>query len=153
MNPNDLAMALTQEWGRREPYYLEYSRRPDDELTFIIALAILLGSFLVWFFMRSRSRLAEKRLDVVKELARNGQIRPEQLEDLINPGKRLLKAALVAAWFLLIGGGAMLVIAIGEGWPDRFSELGACGLAAVVIAISTISAPIMLREFRHQGVV
>ena len=153
MNPNDLTMVFTNGWAQSEPYVLRHAAGFNEEIMVVLALAILLGSFLVWFFMRSRSRLAEKRLDVVQELVRNGQIGPEQLEDLINPGKRFLRVALVVAWFLLIGGGAMLVVAIAEGWPDRFSELGALGLGAIGLAISTMSAPIMLREFRRQGVI
>ena len=126
--------------------------RSDDHITMVALLVLVIGGLLAFAFLRSRTRLAEQRLATLRELAGNGHLSPQQVDAFLRPSRRFATVALVIGWFLLIGGVGMLTAAVAEGWPTRHSDLGQPSVALLAVALATMSTPIMLREFRRQGV-
>ncbi len=117
----------------------------------IVAFSILGVVALVW--IKSRAKLQEQRLALIRDLADKGQLSPERLDAMLQPKSKLKPAVMVAAWFMLLGGGGMLTVALAEDWPQRYNEFGAPGVTMLGLAVATLSAPIMLRELRKQNVV
>lgn len=152
----DESLALAQQYRGYadrgyEPWeYAFYTAR--EEITAVAILTLVVTGFLVFVFFRSRTKVAGKRLDVLEKLAQGGHVSQAQVAEFLRPAKRFVTLVLLAAWFALLGGGALLVAALAEGWPDRYCEFGAPSLALIGGALAAISAPIMLREFRRQGI-
>ncbi len=131
---------------------LRHTAEQDERLTAVIIVAILAGLVGLVVLCRARLQMTERRLGVIRSLADQGQLGRDDLNRLLNPPSRLLKFALVAAWFGLMGGGCMMVAALMQGWPDAPSEFAEPSLGLLGVSLATLSAPLVLREYRRQGV-
>lgn len=116
----------------------------------IVGLLVLLIGTIV--FIRTRLQIIERRLVVIRTLAHNGQLTRAELDRLLNPPNPLVKILLVVAWFALLGGGSMLAAACLEGWPNMHCDYGVPSLGVLGVALATLSAPVMLKEYRKQGI-
>jgi hypothetical protein len=106
---------------------------------------------LIGLIVRARARIAERRLDVLHELAKHGKLEGDALAELTRSHRRLVKGVLVVGWFALLGGAGLLIASLA--WRREFYGYGGVGVAIMGGALAVISAPIMLREMRRLGVV
>ncbi len=141
----------TADWGIPGSYL-----RPDDIIGMIVAGTIPCAVVLM-MLIRSRARIASQRIEALRDLAEKGAVTPELARELLQPRSKIIQhfkpITLVLGWFMLFGGIAMVSAAVSEGWPDHYNEIGAPGVGLLAIALATMSTPIMLREFKRQGVV
>ncbi len=124
----------------------------EDEVAILLASVVAITA-LVIYALKNRARVQVKRLETIQELSRSGQLSREDIKELLGPKTRfLLKGVFIAAWFGLFAGLGMLIAAWAEGWPDRSSEFLPPSLSLIGLALATISAPIMLKELKKQGI-
>src|SRR5690606_31635129 len=145
-------VALPQEPFLYRPDAMVWSREADlRDLAPVLVFAIVVAAVLVFTSIRARTRLEEKRLDLLRELSATGEITQRALEQHLLPRRAWANVVLVAAWFGLFGGLALLAVGIANGWRREYEEIGGIGIALLVLSIATITAPIALREMRRQG--
>lgn len=143
--------ALFQEWLH---VYADARSSRDGGATLavsVLAFTILVVAFLVFMSIRNRARIEAKRLDLLRELSAKGQLTQPILEQHLLPRHAWSSFLFAAAWFGLFAGVAMSVIGITNGWRRDYEAVGWIGVALLVLSLSTITAPIALREIRRQG--
>ncbi len=131
----------------------------DEEVAIaIIVPAMVAISILVGMGIKARTRLTEKKLEVLHELARHGHYDPDKFDDLkLSPKlpakSTWMKLFFVGSWLGLLLGTAFLVGALIEGWPDHYNPAGFMGIMMMVVSLGVMSVPVMLREMKRQGLV
>lgn len=117
----------------------------------VVVITMIVAAVLGIVALRARHRLAVRRLELLRELAASGHLTPRALEEQLRPKRIWLTVALLAAWFGLFGGAALMLVAAINAWRGDFEEVGMFGLFTFVASLATITAPLALREMRREG--
>lgn len=145
-----VAPGLQEAWGTIDHGTSRVGFASREEFVAPLIVSVLVAVCLLGLaWIRAHSRVQEKRLDLIRELSAKGQLTPRTTERYLFPPSRLKAAVLVAAWFGLIGGAAMIITAIANGWRYDFEEIGGVGVAVFVMSLATLTAPMALAEVRR----
>lgn len=133
--------------------------RPDmgygtEHSEYILAGMIIAGlilTFLVLQILNHRRRMTELRYKTLEKLAAEGKLAPGQIEDLLTPRKKRTKFFLLLGWFALLSGIMLMVVGGMIGHRDG-DEMMMAGFCISIGATGLLATPIMLREFKKQGV-
>lgn len=116
------------------------------ESTLLVGTLVLVLTLLGFQFLNHRRRLAEMRLKTLESLARQGQLRPDDVERLIGADRGLPKGLLIAAWVAMLVGLLFVILSKAD---FRFDELFFPGALVAVVGLGLISAPFLIRELKR----
>jgi hypothetical protein len=148
-----------QVWAVSDQGFVRSSAMMEDVVVPTVAIVLAFVGFVCFVWIRTRARLQEKRFELIRELAASGDLTPDSVHELMDPkgalarlfeAGKLKSAILVVAWFGLLGGAAMTVAAIVDGWGYESREIGAAGIALGVLSLATLTAPMALAEIRRR---
>jgi len=128
-----------------------WNRDPSEAKTAVIAAVVVLVPILIGLiqYLKHRRLMAEMRFKTIERLAAQGTLRQEEIRELINPSARKLRVFLVVSWFAMLIGLVLLGFSLAE---ELDREAGIAGAVLFIVGTGALSAPMMLREMKKQGV-
>jgi len=133
-------------WSQIQEVYPTIQTGVPWENTLLVWVVVLVLTLLGFQYLNHRRRLAEMRLKTLESLARQGQLRPDDVERLVGADRGLPKGLLIAAWVAMLVGLLFVILSKAD---FRFDDLFFPGALVAVVGLGLISAPFLIRELKR----